>query len=280
MTMQIYVYCREQCLELMYVDSQLQSYTKNHEPMNNKNYVKIHKGINNKIRVKVVNPDYKKVSVGHLDVRAVIINPMTREVVIDKYLTCVDKGFLYLEVLEGELKDISRGYYEMVIRGENQNSYEGSPGIAAYEGFYKDQAGSITFPVEITSEGDTRPTASIQTNVADWIPIQVNNQIRYVSPPLAANNTRNTLNTVHTFTIRGNCATGTLRLQGTLESNPTNDPNLWFDLNVLSGSNEIVLEDFSGIKAWSFSANLTYFRFVWEASQVSTGKLLKIEYRN
>jgi len=279
-----YLYCYTDCLEIMYVDSQLRSHNKSNEPMNNKEYVKIHKGIDNNIRFKVTNPDYKKVSVNHLDVRAVIIDTETREKVYEKYLEKVDDCFLYLRVLEGELKDVRRGHYELVIRGENADAYIGESGFAAYEGFYKDQANNITFPVLITSQGDTRPLPSIDTYIKDWLPTYLSsNQPAFMSTPLPANLTRNSLNRTHTFTIRGEEAGGRIRAYGTLEASPTTDDNLWFQLDIPNTyDNEIEIENFTGIQAWSFTANLTWIRFQWipDVNPPQTGNLERIQYRN
>jgi len=267
----------------MYVDSQLRSYNKSNEPMNNKDYVKIHKGIDNNIRFKVTDPDFKKVSVDHLDVKAVIIDSKTGEKVYEKYLEKVDKCFLYLRVLEGELKDVKRGHYEMVIRGENPDAYVGESGFAAYEGFYVDQASNITFPVQITSQGDTRPIPSIDSYVEKWLPVYDALQPSYFSPPLPSNVTRNTLNRIHTFTVKGEEASGTIKVYGTLETTSNMDDSFWFQIDIPDAiNNEIQLSDFTGIQAWSFTANLTWIKFQWtpDVNPPQTGNLERIQYRN
>lgn len=281
--MQIYLYCLSQCLELMYVDDQLRPYETNNLPMNNKDYVKLHKGINNKVRIKVVDADYKRVDISHLEMKAVIVNPVTREVVLLKTLTCVEKGYLYLEVLESELIDISRGLYQMTIRGENPNAYSNVSGISAYEGFYKDLDSNLVFPVEITGEGDTRPAPSIETSQRKWLPSyeSVVGQPVYVSPPLPANNTRNTMNSLHTFTVHSEGPlNGILKLYGTLEANPTSDDQLWFEIDYPLPDRQIEYDEFSGIDVHSFTGNFTYIRMKWTPDVGNTGEIDKVEYRN
>lgn len=283
--MRNYLYTYTDCRELMYINSQLETFEKSHDPMNNKDYIKIHKGIDNNIRFNVADPDYKKASVDHLDVKAVIIDPNTREVVFEKYLENVDGCSLYLRALEGEIKDIKKGHYEMVVRGENKSAYVNQQGFAAYEGFYKDHANNITFPVLVSSQGDTYPIPSAETKIEDWLPVyeQNNSQPTYYSPPLPSNLTRNTMNRNHTFAVIGEEAGGIIKVYGTLEASPTMDENLWFQLDVPSSlNNEIKLEDFTGIQAWTFSANLTWVRFQWIPDQnpPQQGNLKKIQYRN
>jgi hypothetical protein len=224
--------------------------------------IKLHKGVDNSVQFKVKDKDYKAVAVDHMTVGARLVNQETDEVMVEKYLDGgICKGQMCLTVYEGDLMNVPAGFYTLILTQEKA-IYSGNATEAAHLPFYTDQGDNISYKVEVTNQGKATPKASIELTPNEWVPHDASSDPYTVySPAVPANSIRNHKNSLHTFTIEGDSFTGSLYAYGTLEANPPTEITSYFDIDITDGVQEIVMDDYTGLSAFTLTANLTWVKF-------------------
>lgn len=234
-------------------------------PMDRQTMIKLHKGVDNQIRFRIKNLDRKPVSVDHLNIRARLVNADNREQVLDKNaMIAAKKGDVYLPVFEGELMNIAPGFYNLVITGEEDLIPQVEIGETYQTPFYVDGAANIVAKVEVVASADATPRPSVVLLEDNWtIKADAGEPIRYFSSAIPGERLRNHIHPLHTFAAYATGFTGTLKIIATLELQPPDDLEDYFQVDITTGANIIEFENYTGITSHTFEANFMWLRFVY-----------------
>ena len=252
-------YLYNTCIDILKVDQRLYC-RKINRAMNTHN-IKIHKGVDNTIHFRVRDTDLKSVSVSDMTVLAKIYNRENNEKVLEKYLKIGDKcGWLALELYEGELVNVQAGHYKLVLLQENYE--DTSVDYYSQTPFYTDQINNIDFDVTITEQGLATPELSIEINSGNITSnYSIGEPVSYYTSALPCNAIKNHLNSVHTFAIYLDNFTGKIELYGTLDFSPPTTLSQYFPVVFNQDLHYVEYDNYTGIDAFSFEANLTWVKF-------------------
>lgn len=255
------------------------STTGNDNRVMNEKLVKIHKGVDNVLRFRVFDADRKRAKIKHLRIKGTLINKENRERVLVMYgdFDCQD-GIFRFPVSEGELMDISAGFYDLVVTGEEFAIPE-QPGEIMSTPFYTDGAANVRLDAEVTDSVEKAPIPTVVTSnwsETSYIVDGILTTLHY-STPIPANRLHNVRHGTITFTAKADNFRGKLMVFGSLNHTPPapSNPEDYFPLNINETSNTIQFGDvnsegrygiFSGIDAWTMSANVMWVLFCWIAT--------------
>lgn len=258
--MVINVYKYYNSIELLYSDNQIYICKENY-PMYKK-LIKLHRGVDNRLDFVVKDKDYKRACVDDIFVKAKFTDPVTKEKVLEKYLTIgSQEGEMFLCIYEGDLVDVPAGFYNMVLQGED-NVIPADPNIIIATPFFTDQLDNISFDVEVTGEGDSTPTATIDEDPTKWTSLNAAEEPRaYYSSAFPGNNIRRHKNSTHTFVIYASGYSGTLQVLGSLDPIPPTDVEEYFQVEVAPGVTDINMCDFTGIEGFTITLNVAWIKF-------------------
>jgi hypothetical protein len=245
-------------------------------PMN-KLPIKVHKGMDNKINFRVFDPDRKPYNIrGFGDIYMRVTDIQNNTIVMERKARSGNStGMIHFDVFESDLTDIPNGKYSMVVYAQDQ-FVKGGIGVGEYTSspFYSDFNGNIKLTLEITDQGQRDPIPSIEILEEDWTPFRHfrNDQSlpvsAFYSQAINGARVRNNINNVHTFSVQGDNFTGSLEVYGTLEAQPAasvDDPS-WFRIFLSPTQNVILMSEFTGIDAFTFSSNVMWLKFVYTPS--------------
>jgi len=265
----IKLFSYENRVDLMYCDNQIRSFVVTSNSPLNRKIIRIHKGVDNSIRFRILNPDRKVVSVDHLSIRCRFVSTENNERVLDLTAQITStKGDVKLNISEGSLVPIAAGFYHLIVTGEEALM----PGVIGSENFatpfYVDTAGDIVATVEIVASADTTPTPSVEIlqndEQNDWrITNEVDAPTTFVSSAIPGARVKNHINAVHTFSVATTAFTGTLRLKGSLDLQPSADIRNYFPIDITSGTDVITFTNFTGITSHTFEANFLWMIFIY-----------------
>jgi hypothetical protein len=278
------LYQYENRVDLLYIDNVIRNDIRlGNSPMNRQQNIKLHKGVDNQIRFRIMNLDRKPVSVDHLSLRARLVNIETGERVLDRYanLTSV-KGYAHLPIFEGDLIQIPPGFYHLVITGEEAFVPQLEIGENMQTPFFIDGAHNIVARVEVVASADPTPWPSTVLTEDNWtIKADAGEPLRYFSSAIPGARLKNHIHGVHTFAAYTTEFTGTLKVLATLELQPPDDLNDYFAVDITSGTNTVVFDNFTGVAAYSFAANFMWIRFVYtvDRSVEQNGTMDKVVVR-
>jgi hypothetical protein len=277
-------YLYEDAYQLLYVGDRLKCCSKENKPMDTR-MIKIHKGVDNSVQFTVKDKDYKRIPVDHMNVGAKFVNLENQEVVLEKRLatgTCT--GELCLNVLEGDLVNLSVGFYDMVLVQEKP-IYGEAPETAKYLPFYTDLADNIVYKVEITNQGYSVPMESVVLDPDTWVPLNAQEEpYTLYSSAVSANAIRNHKNSIHTFSVTATNFSGELVVLGTLDPTPPTDILQYFVVDLGPGISSITMEDYTGTTAFTIQTNLCWvkFKLIYDPDLDidDNGSISKIEWRS
>lgn len=246
--------------------------------------VKLHKGVDNEIKFRVFDSDRKRTRIDHLRVDVTLINKENHEI---GFKTKADlmpqRGTFRVHFREGDLINLSPGYYDMVITGEEYAIAE-QPGSIVATPFYSDLSANMQMTVLITQQGEKLPVPTLEvhsynpkTKVSDWMS---SNEIIdgiytrvYRSSPFPAGRLKNYKNATHTFAITCDKFMGRFAVKGTLEHVPPTETAKYFPLNLTTFKEHIqygpvdpvtnLYTPFTGIDPFTFEANCLWIIFEW-----------------
>lgn len=233
--------------------------------------------MDNKISFRVFDPDRKPFNIrGFGDIYARVTDIQNNTIVLERKARVGSSiGTLHIEFDEGDLTDIPVGKYSMVIYGQDP-FISGQIGIDEYTSkpFYTDFDANIKLTLEVTEQGQRDPIPPIEILEDDWTPFRYlpNDQSlpveAYYSQAINGARVKNHLNSIHTFSIQGDNFTGNLSIYGTLEQQPAasvEDP-AWFRIFLSATQNTVIMENFTGIDAFTFASNVMWLKFVYTPS--------------
>jgi len=230
--------------------------------MNLKN-VKLHKGVDQVVRFKVFDTDRRVVSIDPMRVIATLIDNNSRERVLVKEAYCTStKGVIELQVTEGDLMNISTGYYTMSIVAQEYSI----PEVEQYTvstPFYTNAAGDINLNVEVFDSVDKTPVPTIEIADSNWNLIieGVDNHAVYYTGPYMANLLKNYTSGLHTIALQTNDYSGKFEVLGSLESTPSLNAVDYFAVNFANGEDNVVFDHYTGIVSYTFNANIMWLMF-------------------
>lgn len=278
------LYRYENRVDLLFVDNVIRNCVRlENTPMNRQQNIKLHKGVDNQIRFRVMNLDRKPVSVDHLSIRARLVNKENGERVFDRFANLASKkGDFSLPIYEGDLINIAPGYYDLIVTGEEPFVPQLAIGENMQTPFYVDGAHNIVASVEVIASADPTPWPSTVLGPNNWtIRSEPGFPLSYYSSAIPGSRLKNHLNAVHTFAAYTTGFTGTLQVRATLELQPPDNPNVFFPVDITTGTNIIQFENYTGVTAHTFEANYMWLIFVYtkNPSIIDNGTLDKVVIR-
>jgi hypothetical protein len=291
------LYLYDDVRRLLLVNDQITCLATDNAPMN-KRPLKIHKGLDNTLRFRVFNPDRQPTNVCQYEIFGRLFNTENRELVLEKPCrTSTAKGMVFLDLDEGDIANIAVGMYDLVIVGQQPLVAQQKVGEKVTTPFYTDTSNNIVATVLITGQAERVPIQSSVVNEDDWTHTRIvgpkGNLIpQFYSSSFPGNRAQNHINGTHSFSIytdEEHKCSGFLTLLGTLDLNPVEDPHSthWFKMQVMPGADSLELINFFGTEAFSFSANVMFFKFLYTPAastipgeQFDTGYLKKIILRS
>ncbi len=254
-------------LDMMYVDSVFRSCNVTNNSPYNSRTIKLHKGVDNTIFFRVLNPDRKRVSVDHLSIRCRFINVENGERVLERFANVLTtKGELQLTIYEGDLVNLSPGFYHLVVTGEEALV----PGVTVGENvatpFFLDQYGDIITTVEVVASADPTPQPTVTLLPDNWTRFSSDRgtTVEYYSSVIPGERVKNHLNALHTFAAYTTGFTGTLEVRGSLDLQPPADQNDYFPIDITTGTQIITFDNYTGVTSHSFEANFMWLVLVYK----------------
>jgi hypothetical protein len=259
----------------------------------NRREIKVHKGMDNTLKFRVFDPDRKPINICTYQLYGRLFNTENRELVLEKPCrTNTAIGMLFLDLNEGDIANLAQGLYELVIVGQ-KDFVPGRIGESLTTPVFTDTDSNIVTTVRITGQAERVPRPSFIIEEDDWTEqrtlVNGNTPIisQFYSSTIPAGRVQNHTNSTHSFSVytdQDNRFTGTLELLGTLDINPQSDPTTdhWFNIQVVTGSEMLEFIEFFGTQAFSFEANVMFFKFRYTPSMevVEPGTLKKIILRS
>ena len=265
---------------LVYDDDMTTCITTDNRNMNS-NIIKVHKGVDNTLRFRVYNRDRKPQAVSHIEVRTRLVNDKSKEVVLERYATSLnEKGAIQLKILEGDLVNIPKGYYKLIVTG-GEELIPGQEGQIIQTPFYTDTGNNVVMDIEVTGQAEAEPVPTIEIEGTGWIDFSVPQQPKkFYSTAIPAGRIRNTTTSTHTVAIYTTNFSGSVTLFGSLEDVPPATIQDYFPIDVDIVGNQLDFLEHTGITPLVFKANYMWLKFVYQNGSVITGTLDKIQIRN
>jgi hypothetical protein len=227
--------------------------------------ITLHRGVSNPITFTFKNEDQKAQDITRKTYEFNLIDSESKKAVVTKTLTILDdgstvstKGDASCTITEGDLLELDAKFYNFAVRevksdGSREVTYSDTGYAAAgtveiLDGAYPEFTASTSVSA-FTLSGDVFTSSAI-----DGKPGINNNQA------------------LHTIAIYPNNFSGTVTVQGTMESDPTSD-NDYFTITTTS------LTASSTVSALNFNGIFQNVRFKAERTSGTTGRIDKILYR-
>jgi len=225
----------------------------------------LHRGVSNPLTFTFKNEDQKAQDITSKTYEFNLVDTETQKSVLTKTLTVLDdgstvstKGDASCTVTEGDLLDLDAKFYNFSVRevksdGSREVTYADTGYAAAgtveiLDGAYPQFTPSTSITA-FTKAGDVFTSSAID------------------GKPGINNNTA-----LHTVAIYPNNFSGTVKIQGTMESDPTSD-NDYFDITTSS------LSSASSVSTLNFTGVFQNVRFIATRTTGTTGRIDKILYR-
>ena len=225
----------------------------------------LHRGVNNPITFTFKNEDQKAQDITSKTYEFNLVDTETQKSVLTKTLTVLDdgstvstKGDASCTVTEGDLLQLDAKFYNFSVR---EVKSDGSREVT-----YADTGYAAAGTVEILDGAYPQFTPSTSVS-AFTLAGDVFTSGAVNGKPGINNNTA-----LHTIAIYPKSFSGTVKVQGTMESNPTSD-NDYFDITTSSLSNT------SSVSTLNFTGVFQNVRFIATRTTGTTGRIDKILYR-
>lgn len=219
--------------------------------------------------------DRKPINLVGKNLFATIINPFTNETLFQRELI-IDNltiGKAKLNFFPGDTQDLKSGMYRYSISIINEDSSQNL--------LYTDQNYSARGYFEISDGALPEQAKAIEITSSDFSafdPIE-SNITSYRTGAFPGSGQFTNINNLHTIVVYTTNFSGNLIIQGTLSEQVGEDLD-WFDINVNSTESAISFNNYTGISAYNFSANLQWIRFVYQRIPNNDGTIDKILFKN
>jgi len=230
--------------------------------------IKLYKGVSNPLSFTFKNEDQKAQDITSKTYEFNLIDSETKQSVVTRNLTILDdgstitkKGTASITVTEGDLLTLDAKFYNYAIRevaADNTRTvtfadsfYNAAGTVEVLDGAYPDMIDSTEINSFTSTTGPlTRTSSAIDANPG------INNTVA-----------------LHTIAIYQKSFVGTLRIQGTMVSTPSDAD--YFDIATISfdgNSDPVTYYNFNGV--------YENVRFSWGNTSGNTGRVDKILYRH
>jgi len=225
----------------------------------------LHRGVSNPITFTFKNEDQKAQDITSKTYEFNLIDSESKKSVLTKTLTILDdgstvttKGDASCTVTEGDLLDLDAKFYNFSVR---EVKSDGSREVT-----YADTGYAAAGTVEILD--GAYPEFTPSTSVSAFT---LSGNV-FTSSAIDGKPGINNNQALHTIAIYPNNFSGTITVQGTMESNPTSE-NDYFTITTTS------LSASSTVSSLNFSGIFQNVRFKAERTSGTTGRIDKILYR-
>ena len=235
--------------------------------------LKLYKGVSNPLTFTFKNEDQKAQDITAKTYEFNLIDSETKKSVVTRNLTILDdgstitkKGTASVTITEGDLLTLDAKFYNYAIREvAADNSRTVTFADTAYNAAGTVEVLDGAYPDVIDSEAINSFTNTI-------------GPLTYTSSAIDANPGINNNVALHTIAVYTKSFSGSLRIQGTMETTPGNSD--YFDVTATDQSSPIAFADSTGVTYYNFTGVYQNVRFSWANASGNTGRIDKILYRH
>ena len=233
----------------------------------------LHRGVNNPITFTFKNEDQKAQDITSKTYEFNVIDTESKKAVLTKTLTILDdgstvstKGDASCTITEGDLLELDAKFYNFAVR---EIKSDGSREVT-----YSDTGYAAAGTVELLDGAYPEFVAS--TAVTSFTSAQ--GPLSKTSGSIDARPGINNNKALHTVAVYTKNFSGSLRVQGTMSSTPSNDD--WFDI-IMDGkaSSTNTFSSSTSVTNYNFYGVFHNIRFSWGNDSGNTGVIDKILYR-
>jgi hypothetical protein len=235
--------------------------------------IKLYKGVSNPLTFTFKNEDQKAQDVTSSTFEFNLIDSESKRSILTRILTILDdsstfstKGTASITITEGDLLGLDSKFYNYSIRQINSDnsktvtfadtSYNSAGTIELVDGAYPDLVDSEIISSFTSSTGPLTKTSS----AIEAYPGNNNNKA------------------LHTIAVYTTGFSGSLRIQGTMDLNPTDSS--YFTITADEQSSPLTFSSSSEVTYYNFTGVYQYIRFSWANDSGNTGTIDKILYRH
>ena len=234
--------------------------------------IKLYKGVSNPISFTFKNEDQKAQDITAKTFEFNLIDSETKQSVVTRNLTILDdgstitkKGTASITVTEGDLLTLDAKFYNYAIRevaADNTRTvtfadsfYNAAGTIEVLDGAYPDFLDST----EVNNFTSTTGPLDKTSGAIDANP-GINNNVA-----------------LHTIAVYTKSFSGSLRIQGTMVSTPSDTD--YFNITATGESSPIAFSSSTAVSYYNFTGVYENVRFSWSNDSGNTGRIDKILYR-
>ena len=234
--------------------------------------LKLYKGVSNPLTFTFKNEDQKAQDITAKTYEFVLIDSETKKSALTRNLTILDdgstiakKGTASITVTEGDLLTLDAKFYNYAIRevaADNTRTvtfadsfYNAAGTIEVLDGAYPDFLDST----EVNNFTSTTGPLDNTSGAIDANP-GINNNVA-----------------LHTIAVYTKSFSGSLRIQGTMVSTPSDTD--YFNITATGESSPIAFSSSTAVSYYNFTGVYENVRFSWSNDSGNTGRIDKILYR-
>ena len=235
--------------------------------------IKLYKGVSNPLTFTFKNEDQKAQDVTSRTFEFNLIDSESKKSVLTRNLTILDdgstfstKGTASITITEGDLLGLNAKFYTYSIRQINSDAsktvtfadtaYNSAGTVELVDGAYPDLIDSEIISSFTSSTGPLTKTSS----AIEAYPGNNNNKA------------------LHTIAVYTTGFSGSLRIQGTMDLNPTDSS--YFTITADGQSSPLTFSNSTGVTYYNFIGVYQNIRFSWGNDSGNTGTIDKILYRH
>ena len=234
--------------------------------------IKLYKGVSNPISFTFKNEDQKAQDITAKTYEFNLIDSETKQSVVTRNLTILDdgstitkKGTASITVTEGDLLTLDAKFYNYAIR---EVAADNTRTVTFADSFYN-AAGTI----EVLD--GAYPDFLDSTEVNNFT--STTGPLDHTSGAIDANPGINNNVALHTIAVYTKSFSGSLRIQGTMVSTPSDTD--YFNITATGESSPIAFSSSTAVSYYNFTGVYENVRFSWSNDSGNTGRIDKILYR-
>ena len=235
--------------------------------------IKLYKGVSNPLSFTFKNEDQKAQDITAKTFEFNLIDSETKQSVVTRNLTILDdgstitkKGTASITVTEGDLLTLDAKFYNYAIR---EVAADNTRTVTFADSFYN-AAGTI----EVLD--GAYPDFLDSTEVNNFT--STTGPLNHTSGAIDANPGINNNVALHTIAVYTKSFSGSLRIQGTMVSTPSDTD--YFNITATGESSPIAFSSSTAVSYYNFTGVYENVRFSWSNDSGNTGRIDKILYRH
>jgi len=236
----------------------------------------LHRGVSNPVSFTFKNEDQKAQDITAKTYELNVIDTESKMSVITKTLTILDdgstvstKGDASCTITEGDLLPLDGKFYNFAVR---EVKADGSREVT-----YADTSYAAAGTIELLN--GAYPEFSASTAITNFTVTTDSRSLAKLSSTINAKPGINNNKALHSIAVYTTGFTGTVKVQGTMVSNPS-APTDWFDITMEgAGAPANIFSSSTDVTAYNFYGVYHNVRFTWGNDAGNTGIVDKILYR-